>query len=285
MKLKHILFLATITLGAFITATFSVGSMLSAPNPINIGAAPPMLTAKSVKIEDKTGQFLSGWLVTGDEAHGGILLMHGVRSNRSQMIDRAIFLNKAGYTVLLFDFQAHGESPGKHITLGFLEASNAEAAFTFLEKQLVVKKIGVIGVSLGGAAAILGNVSERANALVVESVYPTLQEAIHNRISMRLGALATYLTPLLMWQIEPRLGFNPDQLRPIDRMSLLKVPILIIAGTADKHTTLPESKRLYYAASQPKQFWAVEGASHEDYLRYSPIIYQDTILRFFAEYL
>ena len=59
--------------------------------------------------------------------------MHGVRSNRLQMLDRARFLNKFGYSVLLFDFQAHGESIGDHITFGYLESLDANAGYSYLE--------------------------------------------------------------------------------------------------------------------------------------------------------
>jgi len=277
--------MVTFALGISISATYAVGSILSAPNPVEIGVIPAELKGESVKFDSGTGRSLSGWLVKGGVGRGGILLMHGVRSNRRQMIERAVLLNKIGYTVLLFDFQAHGESPGEHITFGYLESKNAEAAFTFLEQQLEVKTIGVIGVSLGGASAILSDVSNRASALVLEAVYPTLYEAVQNRISIRFGKFGRYLSPLIMWQIEPRLGFNPDQLSPINQLSKLKIPLLMIAGTEDKHTTLSESKRMFNEASKPKQFWAVKGAGHQDYLKYSPDIYRETVLKFFEQYL
>jgi len=211
--------------------------------------------------------------------------MHGIRSNRKQMTERAIFLNKIGYTVLLFDFQAHGESPGENITFGYLEAKDAEAAFSFLEEQLITKTIGVIGVSLGGASAILGDVANRAGALVIEAVYPTLHEAVRNRMYIRLGNLGRYLSPLLLWQIEPRLGFNPNQLSPIGSLSKLRIPLLMIAGSNDKHTTLRESKRMYDVVSGSKELWVVKGAHHQDFLKYSPITYKKTVLEFFQRYL
>jgi alpha/beta superfamily hydrolase len=51
--------------------------------------------------------------------------MHGVRANRLSMVERARFLSYAGYSVLLFDFQGHGESTGQHITFGYLESKDA----------------------------------------------------------------------------------------------------------------------------------------------------------------
>lgn len=285
MKLKYI-FLTLLTVSSLLfAAIFVIGGVLSAPNLKKIGTMPVALNGENVTFISKTGKSLSGWFVRGKVEQGGILLMHGVRSNRREMIERAIFLNQSGYSVLLFDFQAHGESPGQHITFGYLESQDAEAAFTYLEKQIEEKSIGVIGMSLGGASAILSDVSNRANAIVIEAVYPTLEEAIQNRISMRLGKLGRYLSPLIMLQIEPRLGFNPRLLEPIKHLSQIETPLLIIAGTKDEHTTLSESKRMYNEAIEPKQFWAVQGAVHEDFYRHSPLIYQEKILGFFKQYL
>lgn len=58
------------------------------------------------------------------------------------MLDRARFLSAAGFAVLLFDFQAHGESPGEHITFGYLESRDAQAAVEFLRTQAQVERIG-----------------------------------------------------------------------------------------------------------------------------------------------
>ena len=285
MKPKYIYLIFLFVLIVSLIATFAVGGILSAPSQIKIGTIPAELNGSSVNFFSKTGKSLSGWFIRGNIKQGGVLLMHGVRSNRREMIERAVFLNKNGYSVLLFDFQAHGESLGKFITFGYLEAQDAEAAFTYLEKQIKVKSIGVIGMSLGGASAILSDVSQRANAIVLEAVYPTLEQAVQNRISIRLGKIGRYLSPLIMIQIEPRLGFDPMLLAPIEHLAMIKIPLLIIAGTKDEHTTLAESKRMYNEASEPKQFWAIKGAAHEDFYRYSPVDYQKNVLKLFKQYL
>jgi len=86
---------------------------------------------------------------------GAIVLMHGVWSNRRTMVQRARVLHEHGFAVLLFDFQAEGESPGKHITFGHLEGLDAAAAVAFARQRLPGERVGAIGVSLGGAAALL----------------------------------------------------------------------------------------------------------------------------------
>jgi alpha-beta hydrolase superfamily lysophospholipase len=72
--------------------------------------------------------------VTGDAGRGAVLLLHGVRSYRRSMLSRAIFLHDIGYSVLLINLQAHGESAGKRITLGYLESRDVVAAREFLRR-------------------------------------------------------------------------------------------------------------------------------------------------------
>ena len=123
-------------------------------------------------------------------------------------------------------------------------------------------------------------------ALVLESVYPTLEEAVVNRISMRLGSfLAPILSQLLLWQVEPILGFDPFKLNPIDRIGRVTAPILLIAGSEDRHTSLEESKALFEAAGQPKDLWVVKGAAHQGFHRFDRAEYERRVLEFFDEHL
>lgn len=274
-----VLFLVTIL------AIFIIGTNLSKPHQSTIHAPKNLLGYQNVSFVSKSGSTLAGWFLKGSDSMGGILLMHGVGSNRLEMLNRALFLNKSGYSVLLFDFQGHGESLGKNITFGFLESRDANAAFDFLHKKLQNKSIGVIGVSLGGASAVMSDVLNKADALVLESVYPTLGEAVENRIAIRIGDWGKFLSPLLTFQLKPRLGFTHHQLKPIERIHQAKGAVFIIAGTQDKHTTIDESHKLFEAANHPKSFWPLKGAAHIDLFDYSPEQYQQNILQFFSQHL
>lgn len=269
----------------FLLATLFAGNYLTSPHQSIIGEPPKGLAAQKVIFPSKNGSTISGWFIPGEKEKGGILLMHGVRSNRLQMLERAKFLNKDGYSVLLFDFQSHGESLGKYITFGYLESLDADAALLFLKNKLSKKTIGVIGVSLGGAATLIGKVAKDSDAIILEGVYPTIEEAISNRLTIRLGHIGKYLVPLLTLQIKPRLGFNSSELRPIEKITNVKGAVFIIAGALDKHTTFAESKRLFEAAHEPKFLWELEGAGHMDFSRYMADKYQEKVLWYFRNFL
>jgi alpha-beta hydrolase superfamily lysophospholipase len=238
-----------------------------------------------VQFPSESGALINGWLIEGQKGAGVIALMHGVRASRVDMLGRARFLKDAGYTVLLFDFQAHGESRGEHITFGYLESRDASAALEFLRANFPDEKIGLIGVSMGGAAALLATPPLEVDAMVLEMVYPTISQAVSDRLVMNLGGWSGALTPLLTWQLKPRLGFGPEALRPIDNVGSISAPKLFIAGTEDRHTTIEESRQLFNAAREPKEFWAIEGAAHVNFHEFARRDYESRVLDFFDKYL
>ena len=284
MKPKPILICTLGVLLIFFVGTWLAGSVLSASANQPVGNLPSDLAGSPVKFPSASGATIHGWFIPGKKGVA-IILMHGVRANRLSMLDRARFLSHADYSVLLFDFQAHGESTGEHITFGYLESMDAQAAVSFLRSRAPDEKIGAIGVSLGGAAALLSSPPLEVDAVVLEMVYPTIDQAISNRLTMRLGGWASSLTPLLSWQFKPRLGVDAESLRPIDHIGKISPPKLLIVGAEDQHTTLEESRRLFDAASEPKELWVVNGARHVDLYPLTKKEYEQHVVGFFGKYL
>jgi fermentation-respiration switch protein FrsA (DUF1100 family) len=275
-----LLLLLTLFVGVWIT-----GSVLTAPAQRSVGNVPSDMAASAIEFQSHSGATIKGWFIKGRKEAGAVVLMHGVRADRLSMLDRARFLARAGFSVLLFDFQAHGESSGDHITFGYLESKDAQAAVEFLRANAPGERIGVIGVSLGGAATLLATPPLEVNAMVLEMVYPTIDEAVGNRLSMRLGGWARVLTPLLTWQLRPRLGIGADALQPKNRVGEIAAPKLFIVGAEDQHTTLEESRGMFAVAAEPKELWIVERAAHVDLYAVAKEEYERRVLSFFTSRL
>jgi alpha-beta hydrolase superfamily lysophospholipase len=260
---------------------YGIGWQLSRPVPAVIGPSPEGLHAEPITFQSQSGSAIHGWLSRGPTHRGAILLLPGVRANRLSMVSRAEFLRAAGYSTLLIDFQATGESPGEAITFGWLERLDVVAAVQELKRTFPGEPIGIIGMSLGGAATALAASSLDVQGVILEAVYPSLDVAVENRIRMRLGPVGAALAPLLLVQLRPRLGVWPSDLRPVDHVALLRCPIFVIAGVADQHTTESDTQRLYAAARQPKELWLIPGARHVDFLHATGEEYKQRVLAFF----
>ena len=250
-----------------------------------IGPPPTDLGAQTVHIKQPDGPAIAGWFIPGQQANGALLLLHGIRADRRDMLGRARLLRAAGYAVLLIDLQAHGETPGDHIGFGWPESDNVRAALGWLRKRLPGQRIGIIGVSLGAAAALLAEPPLDVDALVLESVYSRIERALENRLAIRLGEAGRYLTPLLLWQIEARLDIPRARLQPLQTIASLRSPLLLIAGGEDRHTVAAESRALFARAPPPKSLWIVDGAVHQDLHRYAHQRYKTTVLAFLQRYL
>ena len=271
--------LAVLVLG-LAAAAWIVGTRLSSPAQRPVGPAPGDLAASEVRFDG-----LQGWFVPGRPGAACVLLMHGIHADRRSMVDRARFLQRAGYASFLFDFRAHGESPGEHITFGHGEALDAHAALRVLRETFRCPRVAAIGDSLGGAAALLGPGPLPVEGLVLEAVYATIEEAVADRIEMRLGRWGRMLEPLLTLQLRWRFRIDPAQLRPIDRIGAYGHPVLVIAGVEDRHTRIEASRRLFAAARHGGEMWEVSGAAHADFHRFATAEYERRVLAYLSRTL
>jgi len=273
-----------ILLSSGLLASWIVAGKLIAPEPRIIGEPPSDLLTSSISFGSQSGSTIAGWHVEAENSRGVIVLIHGLRGSRLAMLERAKLFHGAGYSIVMIDLQAHGESPGDHITLGHLEQHDVWAAVAFAREHHPEEPIGVLGISLGGASALLASPLE-IDALVLESVYSTIDDAVHNRVKAQLGLLSTIPAELLLSQLKPRLGISRSGLRPIDHLSDVGCPVFVISGTDDQHTTADETQRMFSVARDPKELWLVDGAAHEDLLLTTPAEYKLRVVDFFNRHM
>ena len=280
-KRRRILIGLAILAAACIAVVLWAGTGLISPANRDVGRPPADFPATEYTFTSKSGAMISAWYAEAANANATVILLHPLRQSRNYMLDRAKFLLDAGYSVLLIDLQAHGESLNDNITFGYLEKYDIQAAVADVRKKHPDHKIAIIGNSIGGAAAILGSPLE-VDAMVLESVYPTLEKNIYNRVQKRVGVeyISQILTQLLTWQIKPRLGIDVAELRPIDKIGDVGCPVLILAGQMDPRTTIEDSRNLFAAAKEPKEMEVFEAAKNENFHRFEPEKYQQLVLVF-----
>src|SRR5262249_47195333 len=148
-------------------------------------------------------------------------------------------------------------------------------------------RVGAIGASLGGAAALLGDRPLAVDALVLEAVYSDIVTATANRLRLRLGpvlgpAVAPLAARVLVAVAAPMLDMEGSGLRPIARIGSVTAPLLVAAGTTDVHASIDEARDLFDRARAPKQFWAVPRAAHVDLESFAPDDYRRVVIGFLS---
>jgi fermentation-respiration switch protein FrsA (DUF1100 family) len=234
-----------------------------------------------------TGQ-RTGWFIRGI-SKDTVILLHGYGCRRQEMLDYADVLHQAGYSVFLFDLYGQGDSDGDGVTLGFQEQRDLLAAVDYLKGRNDVdsSNIGVLGVSMGAAVAIMGAAqSPDIKAVVADSPFESANRAIEEGFTRVIGLPAFPFAPITLQIIQWRLGISPNQVVPREQVAAISPrPLLLIHGLADTEVSPLNSEILFAAAGQPKELWLIPGVDHASGIKEHREEYTKRIVDFFGRYL
>lgn len=244
-------------------AAWGFGSIMTSRH--SVPNSPLPAGAQLVHIKTKDGITLAGNFWPGRSDHApAILMLHGIGSSRQQFDDNGVAFAAKGYAALAINTRAHGDSTGDQRTIGYLEGIDAHAALDWLKVHQHGAKVGVMGDSLGGAAALLGPLGPLdADAFVLTVMYPDIRHAVRSRLSESLGNLGGMIAePFLSYQSVLRFGVWPEDMSPMNAIRKVHTPAFIIGGEKDSYTPPIETRMIFNAANQPKQLWIVPGGTH-----------------------
>ena len=226
---------------------------------------------ESVAVQAADGVILKAWYYMPENPSGkAVILLHGVGSNRQDMVALGSFFVKRGYTALEPDLRGHGESGGI-ATYGIREGGDVSAWLDWLQQRGGVSGIYGFGASLGGAVLLQSLEHEkRFRAVVAESSYYDFSSIANERIARMLPDGAKWIAaPLvdsgLVWA-RWKDSIDLRRASPADGLKSTTVPVLLIHGLADDKTSPENSERL--AALHPGnpnlQLWLVPNSHHAD---------------------
>jgi len=173
-----------------------------------------------------------------------------------------------GYRVILVDLRGHGRSTGDRITFGAVESHDLVQVLDQLDQQcLIVGDVGVIGVSYGASTAICwAAIDPRVHAVVALEPYSSLHDAALDGGPLLLGSDAWMFSNRDMLDIVRQVGvlgrFDPDKSSPLNAISRLNTPVLLIHGNSDTFLHPAESIRLHAADPNHSRLILVDGANH-----------------------
>lgn len=261
--------------------SWMAGSAMVRTTPSTVApAAPP---ARDLEIASTDGVTLAASYWPGATVHApAVLLLHGNGASRAMMAANAAWLAGRGYAALTIDFRGHGGSTAASHSFGLRESADAAAALAWLKHREGNAPIAVIGVSLGGAAALLGpDGPVGADALILQAVYPDIRRAIRNRIASQVGFVPAWLLePWLSFQALPRYGVWPGRIAPLDALHRYAGPVFVIGGGADRYTPPDETRELFDAVRGPRALWIVDGLDHDEVSGLTDDRYRRRVLAF-----
>jgi uncharacterized protein len=228
-----------------------------------------------IEFANRSGRRLRGMLhQPGESPVGrapGVVLFHGFTGDRMEshwlFVKCSRALERAGIASMRFDFFGSGESEGdfREATLEG-EIQDAQDAVSFFRREGGIdgERLGLLGLSLGGAIAALVAEQVRARALVLWAAVARLPH---------LRALGDSLTRPLPnslsgreyagHEISPRFLDVADRLDPLAAVTGFARPTLIVHPECDERLDLSHAEDYFRASGAAvKQKVIVDGAGH-----------------------
>jgi fermentation-respiration switch protein FrsA (DUF1100 family) len=232
------------------------------------------------------GLTLHGWWVSAAGSDRAILQLHGHAGSMDPDLQYVPAWHAAGLNVCLFDFRAHGRSPGRLSTFGYLERLDVQAAVRWLAREKGVRRIALVGFSLGGMVAMLAApICPEVNAVVEDGAPVRIISAL--KMWCLEHHLPRWSAPLLacmtVFGASLRLRANLFQYEPVRWVGRIAPrPLMLIHGEQDQYC--PDFDDLLQAA-QPTEVWRVPGVGHVQASQVYPEEYRSRVLAFLNRYL
>ncbi len=213
---------------------------------------------------------LESWVVAprGAKSKGTIVLLHGVRTDKRSLIGMGEALSDAGYRAVLVDLRGHGESSGRFLTYGEVEAKDVSSVLDALEARgSPLGCTGAYGFSYGGSVAVeLGARDRRIAAVVAVAPFSTLRGVLADYRQKYLPPpLSAVPDAWFQGAIEDAAAladFDPDRSAPLLAAAQSNANLLLIHGTNDTQVPLRHSQALFGAARGNACLLTVPGADH-----------------------
>ena len=217
-----------------------------------------------IPVGNKGEKLHAWWAPQAGPNAPALLYLHGARWNLTGSVTRIPRWNQMGFSVLAIDYRGFGKSAFADGSSPTEQSANEDAAaawaYLVARSPSADTKRFIFGHSLGASMATHLAINEKsANGLILEGAFTSIPDMIKEN----------------KWGFLP-VGFLVTQrFDNIERINEVKIPILIVHGTADTIVPFVMGERLYAAAKAPKRMLRAEGGSHhnltanffDDYLR------------------
>jgi fermentation-respiration switch protein FrsA (DUF1100 family) len=225
------------------------------PTRVRQDAPTPRLPVASVVeevwLEAADGVRVHGIYAGREDAFADLLFFHGNAGDLYDRLDNVALLVQAGFSVLIMDYRGYGKSEGVPSERALYD--DGLLAYRYLTEQRSVdpSRLVLFGRSLGCTVVIELATQHPAGALILESAFTTAQDLARIHYGWLPGALLRSLT---------------HEFDSLSKVLRLRAPVLYVHGDVDTIVPVQMGRRLYEATPEPKEWYEIQGAGHNDTL-------------------
>lgn len=213
---------------------------------------------------------LAAQLIRNKNSKKVAVLVHGYRAGTENFACIAKHYFDMGFSILLPDQRAHGNSEANFITFGYEESTDMFFWTRYIQHAFG-SDVSIIfhGVSMGAATVAMMNelpLSKSIKGLIVDCGYTSATEIFEYILKKDFKVTKILAKPIIKTASlisEAIADFPFDECEPVKAVQQAKIPMLFIHGTEDKFVPCEMGVEMYETCSSDvKDLLLVEGAGH-----------------------
>lgn len=226
---------------------------------------------EEISIPTKNNKNLFGWWIPGkspqNEKLPTLVLIHGWSRNVDRMMSYIKQLHPAGYNCLAFDSRCHGKSDDDKFSSMVKFMEDIRAAIDYSEKQPNVdnNRVGLLGLSMGGAASIYtASLDKRVKAVVTVGAFSHPEKVMG--LEFKKHKIPYYPFVWIIFRyMEFRIGDKFDNIAPSNNISKSIAKFLLIHGIEDETVPIEQAEELYNSSNNDNAtLWKIEDKAHSN---------------------
>lgn len=234
-------------------------------------------------------QLRASFIANDQPGNRVVILAHGLGHSREQMIPWARVFQDWGYSVLMPDARAHGESAGTTIGYGWLDRHDYQQ---WIDKLIDARgtdvQIVLMGISMG-AATVLATAGEdlpsNVKAVIADSGYASIAAEARYRLTHKYHVPSQPTMAVADQYSRVDASYRLSDGDIAEQIRHTQLPILLIQGANDQTVPIENLDILYQAAAGPKQRYRHPNAAHIATRAADPAKYDHVMAEFLAPYM
>ncbi|WP_176215392.1 alpha/beta hydrolase [Sporomusa malonica] len=242
-----------------------------------------------IRLQSRFGYELIGTFILNPRpSNKTIIFLHGISATQAMGMHYVEMYLNEGYNLLIYDSRSHGASSGACTTWGYYEKYDLDQWIDWLLERNPQSTIGVHGVSMGAATALmhtaLNEPSKRVKFYIADSPYSDLTKLITQKIITYTQSQYPLWIHILVKCASLVSYFQSDflyeEVSPIKNLTNVTTPILYLHSEADVIVPVEMSRELYEATNGYRELHTFPNIKHGRAAIDRKSEYQDIVVKF-----
>ena len=211
---------------------------------------------------------IASWFIPNELKKGTIIMVHGFNMNKSHMLKRASLFYKKGYSIILLDLRARGESGGNKASTGKKNGLEISVVYTYYKNNFDnYGDVTLYGFSHGGRAVVFGaSTIGGSHKVILESLPYQLGESFKRQYKMPNA---------------PKISEVPINTA---LTNISNTPILLLIGDSDTAIIATEAKTLIeHSINKNSKVVLFNNTAHNVFSNNNLIKYEEVVFDFISK--